>query len=98
MKSKNFCVRPKVSLEVKVYLETYYHNSQNDIQVDETPTRIQVHNLQIIGWTLTEKQQFVNLNIGPKANPQYIKVNSQLTKEKIEELQMLFKEFKYVFT
>jgi hypothetical protein len=45
---------------------------------------------------LTE-EQFVKLNFGKKANPQYIKVNSQLTKEKIEELHMLFKEFKNVF-
>jgi hypothetical protein len=37
------------------------------------------------------------LNIRIEANPQYIKVNSQLTKEKIEKLQMLLKEFKDVF-
>jgi len=46
---------------------------------------------------LTKKQQLVKLNLGTKANPQYIKVNSQLTKDKIEELQMLFMEFKDVF-
>jgi hypothetical protein len=27
-------------VEDKVYLETYYHYSQDDIQVDETPTKI----------------------------------------------------------
>jgi hypothetical protein len=37
------------------------------------------------------------LNFGIEANPQYIKVNSQLTKEKTGELQMLLKEFKDVF-
>ncbi len=37
------------------------------------------------------------MNLNTKANPQYIKVNSQLTKEKTEELQMIFKEFKDVF-
>ncbi len=37
------------------------------------------------------------MNLGTKANPQYIKVNSQLTKEKTKKLQMLFKEFKDVF-
>jgi hypothetical protein len=37
------------------------------------------------------------LNLIIEANPQYIKVNSQLTKEKTKELQMLFKEFKDVF-
>jgi len=46
---------------------------------------------------LTEEQQFVKLNLGIEANPQYIKVNSELTKEKIKELQMLLKEFKDVF-
>jgi hypothetical protein len=44
------------------------------------------------------EKQLVKLNLGTKANPQYIKVNVQFTKEKIEELQMLFKEFKDVFT
>jgi hypothetical protein len=37
------------------------------------------------------------LNVGTYANPKYTKVNSQLTKEKIEELHMLLKEFKDVF-
>jgi hypothetical protein len=37
------------------------------------------------------------LNLGIEANPQYIKINAKLTKEKTKELQMLFKEFKYVF-
>jgi hypothetical protein len=53
--------------------------------VDETPTKIQVQNLQIACWTLV-KERFVKLNLGIKANPQYIKVNSQLTKEKAKEL------------
>jgi hypothetical protein len=35
---------------------------------------------------LIEAQQLVKLNLGTKVNPQYIKVNAQLTKEKIEEL------------
>ncbi len=37
------------------------------------------------------------MNLGIKANPQCIKVNGQLTKEKIEDLQTLLKEFKDVF-
>jgi hypothetical protein len=40
VKSKEFCVKPKVSLEDKVYLETYYHHSQDDIQVDEALAKI----------------------------------------------------------
>jgi hypothetical protein len=47
VKLEDFCVSPKVSLEDKVNPETYYHHSQDDIQVDETPTKIQVQNLQI---------------------------------------------------
>ncbi len=41
------------------------------------------------------EEQLVKLNFGIEENPQYIKVNAQL--EKIEELQMFFKEFKDVF-
>jgi hypothetical protein len=37
------------------------------------------------------------LNLGIKANPQCIKVNAHLIKEKTKELQTLFKEFKDVF-
>jgi len=40
VKSKDVCVRLKVSLEDKVYPKTYYHHSQDDIQMDETPTKI----------------------------------------------------------
>jgi hypothetical protein len=46
---------------------------------------------------LTKEQKFVKLNLGIEPNPQCIKVNAQLTKEKIKELQTLLKEFKYVF-
>ncbi len=42
MKSENFYVILKVSLEDKVYFETYYHHNQDDIQVDETLAKIQV--------------------------------------------------------
>jgi hypothetical protein len=34
------CVKLKVSLENKVYPKTYYHHNHDDIQVDETPTKI----------------------------------------------------------
>jgi len=51
-----FHVRPKISLEDKVYPKTYYHHSQADIEVDETPTKIQVQNLRITSWTLIEEQ------------------------------------------
>ncbi len=73
VKSEDFCVRLEVSLEDKVYLETYYHHSQDDTQVDETPMKIHVENFQIASWILIEKQQFVKLNLGIEANPQYIK-------------------------
>jgi hypothetical protein len=42
MKSKDFCVRPKVSLKNKVYPKSYYHHNQDDIQVDETIAKIHV--------------------------------------------------------
>ncbi len=54
--------------------------------MDETPTKIHVQNLKIVGWILIKEQHLVKHNLGTKAISQYIKVNSQLTKEKIEEL------------
>jgi hypothetical protein len=44
-KTIEFNVRPKTSLEDKLYLKTYYHHSQANIEVDETLAKIQVHNL-----------------------------------------------------
>ncbi len=67
------------------------------MEVDETPTKMQVQNFQITCWTLTEEQQLVKLNLGTKANPQCIKINAQLIKEKIEKLQIILKESKDVF-
>jgi len=45
VKLEDFYVTPKVSLEDKVYLETYYHHSQDDIQMNKTLAKIQVQNL-----------------------------------------------------
>jgi len=44
-KLEDYYVKPKISLEDKVYPETYYHHSQIDIEVDETLAKIQVQNL-----------------------------------------------------
>jgi len=96
LKLKDFYVKLEVSLEDKVYPKTYYHHSHDDIQVDETLAKTWVQNLQIVNWTLIE-EQLIKLKLSKEANPQYIKINSQLTKEKIEELHMLLKEFKDVF-
>ncbi len=63
-KPKDFYVRLEISLEDKVYPKTYYHHSQIDIEMDETPTKIQVQNLQIISQTLIEEQQRVKFNFG----------------------------------
>ncbi len=41
-KTTKFNVKPETSLDDKVYPKTYYHHSQVDIEVDETPTKIQV--------------------------------------------------------
>jgi hypothetical protein len=39
-KLEDIYVKPKISLEDKVYPKTYYHHSQANIEVDETPTKI----------------------------------------------------------
>ncbi len=40
IKPKNFYVKLEISLKDKVYLETYYHHSQADIEMDETLANI----------------------------------------------------------
>ncbi len=42
IKPENFYVEPEISLKDKVYLETYYHHSQTNIEMDETLAKIQV--------------------------------------------------------
>jgi hypothetical protein len=44
-KLEDFYVKLEISLEDKVYPKTYYHHSQVDIEMDETPTKIRVQNL-----------------------------------------------------
>ncbi len=39
-KTIEFNVKPQISIEDKVYPETYYHHNQSDIEVDETPAKI----------------------------------------------------------
>jgi hypothetical protein len=41
-KPQDFYVKPKISLEDKVYLGTYYYHRQADIEVDETPNKISI--------------------------------------------------------
>jgi hypothetical protein len=56
IKTIDFYVKLEISLEYKVLPKTYYHHTQDDIEVDETPAKIHVQNLQIVGWILTEEQ------------------------------------------
>jgi hypothetical protein len=37
--------------------------------MDETPTKIRTHELQIVGWTLIEDQQLMKFNLGTDAKP-----------------------------
>jgi len=52
-----------------VYLETYYNHQLRNVVVDETPTKIKTHELQIVGWTLIKYQQSMKLNLGTDAKP-----------------------------
>jgi predicted NUDIX family phosphoesterase len=42
IKLEDFYVKLEISLGDKVYPKTYYHHTQDDIEVDETPTKIHV--------------------------------------------------------
>jgi len=58
---------PKVVLGDKMYLETYYNHQPKTIAMDETPTKIKAHELQIARWTLTKNQQLLKLNLRTNA-------------------------------
>jgi predicted peptidase len=47
---------PEVTLKDKVYPKTYYNHQPGSVAMDETPTKIKAHELQIVGWTLIEDQ------------------------------------------
>ncbi len=67
---------PEVVLEDKVYPETYYNRQPGSVAMDETPAKIKAQELQIAGWTLTEDQKLMKLNMGTNAKPQIVKINA----------------------
>jgi hypothetical protein len=50
-----------------VYLKTYYRHQPGSVVVDEIPTNIKTHELQIVGWIITKDQQLMKFNIGSEA-------------------------------
>jgi hypothetical protein len=44
--------------------------------MDETPTQIKAHELQIIGWTLIEDQQLMKFNLRTNAKLHMVKINA----------------------
>ncbi len=65
--------------------------------MDETPTKIKAHELQIVRWMLIKDQQLMKLNIRTDAKPQLVKINAQPETSKMLEVEQLLKEFKDVF-
>jgi hypothetical protein len=43
--------------------------------------------LQIVGWTLTEDQQLMKLNVGTNIESQMVKINAQLEIGKVLEVE-----------
>jgi hypothetical protein len=72
-----------------VYLETYYLHRLGDVYIDETLTKMKVHELQIASWTLTKDQQLMKLFLGTENTAQYIKVNAHLEENKMHVLEHL---------
>jgi hypothetical protein len=44
--------------------------------MDETLAKIKAQELQIVGWTLTENQQLMKLNMETNIKPQMVKINA----------------------
>ncbi len=47
----------------------YYRHQPRNLIVDETPTNIKAHGLQIVGWVLIKDQQLMKLNLEINAKP-----------------------------
>jgi len=56
-------------MEDKVYPETYYRHQLRSVVMHETIANIKAQGLQIGGWTLTEDQQLMKLNLGTNVEP-----------------------------
>ncbi len=65
--------------------------------MDEIPTNIKAHGLQIVGWMLIKDQQWMKFNLGTNVEPHTVKINAQLEISKVLELEQVLKEFKDVF-
>jgi hypothetical protein len=72
-----------------VYLETYYLHLLGDVYIDETLTKMEVHELQIASRTLTKDQQLMKLFLDTKNTPQYVKVNTHFEENKMHVLEHL---------
>jgi hypothetical protein len=57
-------LKPKIALEDKVYLETYYIYQLGSVVMDETLTKIKAQKLHITKWMLIEDQQLMKFNLG----------------------------------
>ncbi len=72
-----------------MYLETYYLHLLGDVYIDETLTKMEVHELQIASRTLTKDQQLMKLFLDTKNTPQYVKVNTHFEENKMHVLEHL---------
>ncbi len=50
--------------------ETFFHLEVGEMIVDETPTREQIQDLTIAGWTITKEEQLTKIKLGTKENVQ----------------------------
>lgn len=54
----------------------------NKISINLIPIKIKVHDSKIIRWTLLEKVQVKNLNLGIEIEPHMVKINVNLDSQK----------------
>jgi hypothetical protein len=50
-------------------MKTYCNHQLGNVAMDETPTKIKAHELQIVGWMLIEDQQLMKFNLGIDVKP-----------------------------
>ncbi len=79
------------------YPYQFYNYIEDNILIDEILVRDQIHEMQVVKWTLTHDAQVRKLTMGTQEEPQYLKVIDNLNFVVVTTIEDLLKEYKDVF-
>jgi len=69
----------------------YYRHQLGNVVIDEIPTNIKAHGLQIVGWMWIKNNKLMKFNMGIDVEPHMVKINAQVETSKVLEVEQLLK-------